>query len=458
MRVVLALGVLVLLAAATVADVRQAAYDALLAGLGRGGVMLLPLDDPLTEQWRAPTPEIVGDMGPYVLVAGTDGVRALDAQTGDTRWERPLAAGGTEVCRPRGDHAGRTFPEVGPQGAPAPERDVTEVLCLLTSATRDPGSDGAPTDAPARTTVTVLDGSSGEPVRSQTVEGLVVASHIHERDLVLVTVADDAGLRLTRWDPDEGRVRWRREVAPEEGAGLRFAGWQRGVLTVATRAGTLAYSLDSGRELRVTKPLPARVVAVERRLMPRGGLEVVWGYYAPAADGGEFPGGAGAVIHPDEREVPLPGPPLTIGVDDGSEASVLLVALTSTTVGALDVEDGAVRWESRHSTSTQVAARVDGVAVLLDGTTATALDVRTGRSLWTSDGVVDRPGSLGLTDGERVLLRHSQDGRQVLTAHDLRTGTARWTAPLPEGTEDVVGLAGGRVVAGGDGWIAGLGR
>ena len=449
--------VLVLVVVAAVATVRQATYDALVAGLGRGGVVLLPLDEPLTERWRTQTDEVTGDMGPLVLVRDEGGTRALDARTGAVRWERELTLrGSSEVCRPWGDHAARTFPTVGPQGPGVSARGVTDVVCLRTSPVGGRDGEAPGSDSPRSTTATMLDGGSGDPGRTLTVAGSVVASHVHEGDLVLVTAADDATLRLTRWHPGTGSVRWRREVPPAETAGLRFAGWQQGILTIAGRAGTLAYSLESGRDLRVRRPLPPQVVAVEMRLLPRD-IEVVWGHYDAEGSGADFPGGAGAVVHPDDREVALPGPPLRVGVDDGTVSSLLLVATSATTVGALDVSDGALLWEAEHSASAQVAARVDGIAVLVDGPAATALDIRTGTVLWTARGLTDRPGTLGLTDGELVLLRHAGDGAPALAAHDLRTGAVTWTVPLPDGTEELVGLAAGRVVAVGTGWVAGLG-
>jgi hypothetical protein len=71
-------------------------------------------------------------------------------------------------------------------------------------------------------------------------------------------------------------------------------------------------------------------------------------------------------------------------------------------------------------------------------------------------GLTDRR-VLGLTDGKRILMRHTGAGQDQLAAHDLRTGEQVWSARLPAGTEDILGLAGGRVVAVGPGWVAGLG-
>ncbi|MBX9243274.1 PQQ-binding-like beta-propeller repeat protein [Actinotalea ferrariae] len=444
----------VLVLVATVATVRQATHDALLAGLGRDGVALLPLDGPLTERWRVEADAVTGDMGPLVLVQDGRRTRALDARTGAVRWQRDdVPVGATEVCRPLEDHASRSTPAVGPQGAAAAVRQAGAVVCLRTSPVGTGAGEVPGGDSPRSTTAAVLDGATGELGRTLTVAGSVVASHVHEGDLVLVTAADDATLRLTRWHPDTGGVRWRREVEPAEAAGLRYAGWQRGVLTVVGRAGTLAYSLDSGRELRVADPLPAHVVAVERRLLPRGGVEVVWGHHEDPA----FPGGAGVLVHPGGREVALAGPPLPVAVDDGSAPGLVLVATSPSTVGAVDVSNGDVRWEAEHAASAQVAVRARGLAVLVDGTVASALDVRTGEVLWRVTGLTDRPGALGLTDGERVLLRHTEDGEDRLAAHALRTGEQLWSAVLPEGTDDVLGLAEGRVVAVGPGWIAGLG-
>ncbi|WP_199422039.1 outer membrane protein assembly factor BamB family protein [Actinotalea solisilvae] len=460
-RLALAAVVVVVAVVVTVATVRQARTDALLAGLGEGGVELLPLDHPLRERWRADVGAVGGDMGPLVLVADADGTRALDARSGAERWERARPAGTDEECSPLADLTWRTLPAVGSQGPGTPSRAVTPVLCLGSRAVG--GDADTPTDDAARTTtVTRLDGGSGEPGPMLTVAGVVVASHVHGGDLVLVTAADDASLRLTRWHPGTGAVQWRREVRPAEAAGLRYVGWQQGVLTLATRAGTLAFNLDSGREMTVTEPLPARVVAVERHLLPRGGVEVVWGFH----EEGGFPGGAGVLVHRDDREVPLAGPPLPVAVDDGSVPGLVLVATSPTTVGAVDVATGAVRWEADGSPDAQVTARVGGVAVLVDATGATALDVRTGDVLWHAGDVADEPGSLGLTDGARVLLRHAgtadaadagDDDADDLAAHDLRTGEVAWTARLPAGTLDVRGTAGGRVVAVGDGWVAGLG-
>lgn len=452
-RVVVLAAVLVLVVVGTVATVRQATQDALLAGLGRGGVALLPLDGPLTERWRTDAEEVTGDMAGIVLVRDEAGTRALDARTGALRWERELPAGATEVCRPLEEHAARSLPAVGPQGAAAPLRAVTPVVCLRTSpvgALEDAIPGG---DSPRSTRATVVDGATGDEGGMLTVAGGVMASHVHQGDLVLVTAADDATLRLTRWRPDTGGVRWRREIEPALAAGLRVAGWQRDILTIAGRAGTLAYSLDSGRELQVTDPLPPQVVAVERRLLPRGGIEVVWGHHGDGA----FPGGAGVLIHPDDREVPLPGPPLPVAVDDGSAPGLVLVATSPSTVAAVDVADGTVRWEASHAASSQVTARVDGTAVLIDGPVATAVDVRTGEPVWTVTGLTAGSGALGLTDGRRVLLRHTVDGAELVAAHDLRTGAAEWEVSLPEGTQDLVGLAGGRVLAVGPGWVAGLG-
>lgn len=454
-RVAAAAAVVVVAVVVAVATVRQATMDALLAGLGEGGVELLPLDHALRERWRTDVDAVGGDMGTLVLVADDDGTRALDARTGAESWARARPAGTDEECSPVADLTWRTLPAVGPQGPGTPSRTITPVLCL---GSRAVGGDGAtPTGEAARTTtVTALDGGSGEPGPMLTVAGVVMASHVHGGDLVLVTAADDASLRLTRWHPATGAVQWRREVRPAEAAGLRYVGWQQGVLTLATRAGTLAFNLDSGREMTVTEPLPARVVAVERHLLPRGGVEVVWGFH----EEGGFPGGAGVLVHPDDREVPLAGPPLPVAVDDGSQPGLVLVATSPSTVAAVEVGSGAVRWEAEGSPDARVTARVGGVAVLVDGTAATALDVRTGDVLWQSRDVADAPGSLGLTDGERVLLRHAggpDADADVVVAHDLRTGEVAWTAPLPAGTRDVRGTAGGRVLAVGDGWVAGLG-
>ena len=447
-------GIVVVVVIAAFATVRQATHDALVAGLGRGGVVLLPLGEALTESWRTEEDEITGDMGSLLLVRDANSTRALDARSGATQWQRELTPrGATEVCRPLSGFATRTYPSVGTQGPGTWQRRITDVVCLRTSPVGGLNGEAPGSDSPRSTTATVLAGSSGEPGRTLTVAGSVVASHVYDGDLVLVTAADDATLRLTRWDPTTGSVAWRREVPPAEAAGLRFAGWQREILTIAGRAGTIAYSLESGRELRVRRPLPPQVVAVELAVLP-GDIEVIWGYYDDADAEAAFPGGAGVVVHPDDREVPLPGPPLRVGVDDGAQPSILLVATSPTSVGALDVADGAILWEVEHSAASQVAVRVDGAAVVVDGDLATAVDVRTGAVLWTARGLADQPGSLGLTDGEQVLLRHAQ---RNLAAHDLKTGAVTWTAPLPEGTEDVLALAAGRVVAVGPGWVAGLG-
>ncbi|HEY3437507.1 MAG TPA: PQQ-binding-like beta-propeller repeat protein [Actinotalea sp.] len=457
-RVALVVAALVLIGFATLADVRQSVLDTLLAGLGRGGVVLLPLDGPLTEHWRTEATEVTGTMGSLVLLRDANGTRAVDSRTGEVQWERPPAArGATEVCRPLAEEAGQVFPPVDPQRLVSPERDVTDVICLSGTPLGERLADEQGSDGTSRTTITVLDGGSGEPTRTERVTGALVASHVHDGDLLLVTAADDATLRLTRWNPVTGDIQWRREVVPADARGLRFADWQRGVLTIASHAGTLAYSLDSGHQLQVTKPLPPQVVAVDRRLLPRSGLEVVWGSYRVPGPGDVFPGGAGAVVHADNSEVPIPGPPLEVGVDDGSVPSLVLVATSPTSVGAVDVETGALRWEAEHSATAQVSVLEKGIAVLVDGTVATALDVRTGTALWTVTGLAEHPGSLGLTDGKRVLLRHTQGGQELLAAHDLRTGAVAWTASLPAGTDGLISSGDGRVLALGAGWVAGLG-
>lgn len=129
--------------------------------------------------------------------------------------------------------------------------------------------------------------------------------------------------------------------------------------------------------------------------------------------------------------VRLEGSPARPAVDDGSVAQVLLLQ-DGWTLRALDVVTGPL-WERRVPQS--VPARVGGLVLLDEGEDLVAVDVASGDVAWSRPvGPCWDPGAV-VTDGVRLAVPADDPACGRTVAVDLRDGTERWTATVPDAPE-----------------------
>ncbi|WP_164983851.1 PQQ-binding-like beta-propeller repeat protein [Cellulomonas endophytica] len=405
-------------------DARLARTEGLTVGLAR----------PLVAAWEADGWGTYGAEGDLLLVQGFEGLVALDAATGETRWslEGFCQGGGWPSPRLRGD--------VAPLG--------DHVLCQTEQVYGDEVA-----RAPA---LTVHDARTGALVRTLPVPADGGWDAVG--DLVVTFAADaERHLLVTATEPATGTVAWTyRSDAPTEAPG----GWawpagpdrvvldlssQQVVLDAATGEPVDPAEEDAGVApwIDADQPLPDGRLARLRVVEDEPLVQLV------DADG--------------TVRRSLPGLLLAPGVDDGTAPGLVVVreGLSGGAppgVSGLDGTTGDARWAAPVA-----AARADVVqgVVLLGGEEGgvVALDAADGRRLWPGDDPVAEDGApaaavLGAaTDGRSVLLPEPGTDGSRLVARDLRTGRELWALPtadrdavlhrLPDGS--VLVSSGGRL-------------
>jgi len=436
-------GVLAALATGVVVVNVQAAREAAARQAALAGLpWVLPhLDGPLEEVWRAPGGWVVAETTEVLVTApntGEGGLRAVDARTGETLWER-LGSQEDTNCYGVIDYSGW---DGDPVGFVAPESDL--LMCQPMDAY---GQDALPTPDFA-VEIVFLDVATGVQVSSVTLDGAVLFSESVDGDVVLSFVRSDAGMTVLRLDPHTGEVLWTYRSDPGLLTQDVFGSWSYGTVDGVLRIGTgeldLAISLDDGTEVASSPSDTADPAGTVARLADGGTVE--WAYQPTGPDG------TVRVLEPDGAvRFEVSGSPWWFGRADGSAADVVLVQQQGSVaadaqgsqVVALDAATGETLWSVPDLNGMPIAL-IDGVA-LTSGATAGAIDIRSGRQLWELP--VDQSVFVGaLTDGELVLVPMREKGALQLVALTVRTGTEAWRMPLPVGTSEVSSTLGGLVL------------
>ncbi|QZN86089.1 PQQ-binding-like beta-propeller repeat protein [Cellulomonas sp. C5510] len=409
----------------------------------------------------APTRRLSDDVAPVVFsgVATEDGLRvgpaqptwedpreliAVDAQ-GETVWRASLEARATTDAAPG---LGAEYPLCAGDAGPAAVVDcvVLDRSALAVAA----GDDGGVAGPPESGRLMSFDAGTGHPLGSRPVppvSGWDGDGSVH----VLASVTGST-LVVTAWeagDALDGEPRWRTRVPVDPALLTREAltyppsvDVDRGRVIVQGALGAWVLSAGDGE---------LESAGSQLLHLTRSGHLTAPGYPVRVLDGG---GGTVAT---------LPGAPVTLLVDDGSEAEVELV------VAAGEHGRELVGYDVARDRPLWTLARpmwLDTGVVLLEGTlygqdrgSLWAVDVATGREVWrTPAPLLTAYGGL-LTDGRSVLALAStlevtaagtpvetaagQDAgpaaasSRTLLAFDLGTGALVWATRLPDSVQGV---------------------
>lgn len=340
--------------------------------------VVLPLGDSVTTLWTLPSEAFQGltaiqDGRLLVLAEDGSSAKALDADTGQPLWDRPV-----EVAGEGGVVTGcsGSFQEVA----------TTPVVCVIAA----PDRSGA---APRLASVDLDDGTWSLVA---TYDGWTSASVVGsvEADVVVLLRSEDGRLEVRRHPADGGGARWVHEGTWAPGAltgdPLQFR-VVAGVVDV-TGAATLALDATTGEPLDWWPTSGVYVAAVP---LPDG-ARAVW------SDGADSSEGA---VHERDGSVrfALTARPLTPFPDDHSVPSVLLME-EYPEVLAVDVRSGEELWRRAVCTAGQ-AVRLEGSLLCTDrsegSTTVRRIDLTSGEPVWTA--TLDGDGSVALTDGFTVV-------------------------------------------------------
>ena len=441
-----AVAAVLVVAVVNVVEVRRDA--ARLEALSAIPGVLAPVAEPLTQVWRADDAYPMTAVGDTVLLDGVDGMRAVDAATGEEVWRTgaPDETGFHVYCVPL-SYLEEPF-SAGPGFLAQATGD--ELVCQRSSASTTPEAVPDP--------VTVVSAATGETLRAFSHPGSVVSIEPHDGDVVVLQAGADGHLTMTRWDPRSGEEGWQlRSAAPVFSPGeFYLERWERygSVLLVAGRVASqevsvVAVDLDRGVEVdpgeagreadpyRMESPLPdGRVAVVEH------------GQEGPSA----------AVEDADGTVLfPLDGAVLVPAVDDGSAPDVLAVASFGGTylygvdatsgerLWAYDLEADATASYDTVDTSPNGLVRLDGRLVLAWEGRVLAVDLRTGGVLWDepADPTVWFP---GLSDGARLVAPLAEGTEHYLVARSLETGAEVWRTRLPVGAHGLAVTPSGHVL------------
>ncbi len=434
-RRAVAVGVLVVLVAATTAVVDARRTAARVAAFEAMPAVLAQTSGPLAEVWRIPG-RVVGDGDDTLLVVDDAALRSVDPATGTTTWTASAAAAraaGTGDCFAvdeslRPDRA-PVEAGTGPGGL---------VACVAGASPDGTGSVGGSVgEATTGVDVVVVDSTTGRTRQAVAADGALLLAEPVGRDLLLATALPDATVRVTRWDLATGTPRWDvRSPQPVHPAGGTPAGGAPAVerrpdtLTVGTFAVDLATGEAVDAQRVSTQPYP-----YEQHVLP-GGARAIWAWHREGTSGrGAVTGGtAGARFS-------LPGPPLAPAVTDGSGDSVLVVRTAGRDrLRGVDLRSGRTRWSLPYPGAPTAVATgvVDGALLLDDGATVTALRVGTGETVWRAPVDPEATGDAAVTDGDVVVLPvRADDGILHLAGYRVADGRVLWRTPAPAGTVSV---------------------
>lgn len=456
--VVAGLLVLVLAVAATGAD-RWLTRQRFAALAGVPGI-LTPMTTSPAILWELPDARLLGATDDLVVVSAPEGVRAVDAGTGETRWSLALDGRHAQWCSTVPEQTVTVLPGVGAasghrsgdrSGHPSDEPSDHLAVCEVVARAGMVGTAGPLSQAPVVTSgLLAIDLRTGAAVADLGLPGPVAATAAHEGDLV-VAVRDISGrLQVLRWDPSTGSERWRwldadGVVDPSAGVSVGIGdvvAWFEGRagLTADRRAG-VTVDLATGD---ATIGTAASGVWRDVELATLGDGTVVralrpWAAGTARAEVTRPDGDAGVVR---DRQPLLPAV-------DADRGDPVLVTQGSSAVGlrGVELDDGRAIWWTADVTVDGPVVHVDGAVVVPgEGGRYAAVDLADGEVLWSRDVGEGLP-SGGLTDGALVLVPARDDVGQVLVALGARDGLPRWRLPLPEGTERVDEAAGRVVVS-----------
>lgn len=369
-----------------------------------------PIVEPLTVVWRSAAGRPVARTSTSIVLAheaDADGtpaaLTAVDVVSGREVWTRAVPG---ESCAPLAGDAGPDLPV------------VSVVVCLPRAVL----------DTPAVPLVTVLDATTGRPVRVVGAEEALVVELV-DAHVLLTTAGDDGAVNVRAWDPVTGTEAWAFTGAPHRPDALRVAaGWTHevrdGAVTFESRDVRLTFDVVTGRRHAAASLGPSDRVAVD---LP-GGREARWGF-----DRFGRPKDVIVVDRDGGGRFEVPGVPWVAPVRDGSAQDVLVVRRTTDKhLLGVDAASGRVRWDLANAPWLEASVQVGGVVVAVSPSSAVAVDVRTGLRLW-DHGSARGSGTWDvLTDGRLVLVPTDDGtGGVVLTARRLQTGEQAWAVPLP---------------------------
>ncbi len=369
-----------------------------------------PIAEPLTIAWRSTAGRPVARTTASLLLeleAGSGGapaaLTAVDIDSGRQVWSRAVAG---EACSPLARDAGPDLPA------------VSLVACLPRAVL----------GTPAVPVVTILDATTGRPVRSQTAQDAILAELV-DGYVLLTTAGDDGSVSVRAWDPVTGEDAWAFTGAPHRPDALRMAAdWtddvRDGKVTFESGDVRLTFDVVTGRRRTAATLGPSDRATLD---LP-GGREARWGF-----DRLGRPKDVVIVDRDGGARFGAPGVPWLAPVRDGSAQDVVVVRRTADKhLLGLDAGSGRVRWDLANVPWLEASVQVGGVVVAVSPSTAVAVDVRTGLRLWDHGAARGSAAWDVLTDGRLVLVPTDDDaGGVVLTARRLQTGERAWGVPLP---------------------------
>ena len=420
-----------------------AAEEAVLAGLPGRSVSLA---EPLHEVWHLDETSPFGWVGSD-LIAGANSrtTQRIDPTTGAVRWSASTGGG----CQLLESVGWGDFP-----GGSLQRLDGVRLVCSMSGTDlRDPAdrTDG----------IVVLDTADGTTMPGPRIEGTILGLVPFGGDVVIVTANAEGRVLAERWSPDSGQTVWRyagtERVVDQGNSYAMLSG--SGSLWVESTPGLLL-DLETGRERSATEDsLGARVeqlYTVSQSTLAdgstvHGSIGETWTFDRTSADGTALP--------------PLPGWPLEVGVDDGSGAGSVLVFTQDSTMEAVDLGTGDVRWTVPGYVIAVVAVVGGLVVTLTDGGEISAHDLATGAEVWTAPVSQEQYFGSPVTDGRTVGYLTLLDpdaapagSRLVLRVVDLQTGVERGQTPIAGYSATLIGTAsdGTVLVATPEGRLAGF--
>ena len=392
--------------------------------------VLPPLDGPPGELWHVADglPFAVGHDVVLLESPSTGDLRALDLRTGEEVWSRRVGA--DESCVALSDDAWPTWPR----------RLVGTVADYLACYRRVATVEGSRVVVGEPATVEVLDIATAAPVGAVPSPADVLGVEQVGRGVVVASLDSDGSVVVSRWalgesSPGSATRVWSARL-PEPLEVIEASGWVFHAEAEIVRVGIVgSVPLD----LATGEPRP--VAALEGVLFTDdvslpGGARVEWDY----DEVGRTTGASRVVGADGGAPMELDGVPWRPAVSDGSSPDVLLLRRpTSTTdtgedngdVVAVDATTGEDLWSAGRMAGMVALVRLDDLVVAAGAATVLALDVRDGEVVWQDRHSGASPLLGGLTDGDVVLVAQTTGGEPAVVARDVRTGAERWRAELP---------------------------
>ncbi|MFC7878870.1 PQQ-binding-like beta-propeller repeat protein [Isoptericola sp. NPDC057391] len=463
-RIALATGTAVVVVASATAAVAPGLLDARAERLRAEAVRGMPgvvgdLSEPVDASWTLLGETTLAAVlpGGVLAVSDGDGVRGIDARTGDVVWEHPLDEA---TCGPTPWTAADWS---SPVDTVVCVEDLSRVTVLDAAGTVVSERELdllEPVDAPG----------ADEPGTSSWSQVLPAAGGT-------VAVLDDVPVELQiPWRPgldEESLQRTLREAGWRDPT-LRivdaFSGEGRAEMTIRLTEDVLEDCgvMEDGQGGRSIAPQPwvdatpssttLGMCGLTRAVTPTGEIIDVGDDWRPLVTepGGGYlvPGETSTIFDAHgERQATIRGLAVTPSVD--TEPAALRLALlgadgSAPSLTALD-SGGEPAWSVSVTPLTTPLARVAGTLVLVDEASLTALDARTGTQRWRLPDLLDAETDGGesivgaVTDGTRLLVgispnsvdENGESKPHRLVALDLQDGTATWER---SGTGPVWGL------------------